>query len=939
MKHNNKAIIKLENIQMIFKVKSQDVQVLKDINLEIKENDFNIIFGPSGCGKSTLLHIILGLEAPTSGKIVFLDKQIYDYTEDERSQFRKENIGMIYQQPNWIKSLSVVENVAFAASVSGKKNAEARKLALEKLQLVGMQDWADYFPTELSSGQQQKVSLARALVTNPKIIIADEPTGNLDHKSGIDLMNLFNDLVKQGKTVIMVTHDLNMIDYSTVVIQMFDGRIVKLHTLEDSTTSSIKKEIVEKVYKEDENKVKSFRFALLDKPIKNVRHGFKQKLQQLNSNMKYFWSSTAQVFSFLGVLVIYLNQQLFLNLAKFKYWPKFLVNFFSKIATFITEKILVRVENELADSISRVDLISLSLRNMQVKKTRTMITIGGMAIGVGLIVFLVSVGYGLEKMVISRVARLEEMKHVDTTPTLASNLHIDDKTLADFKAIPEVSKVLPVIGVVGKVSFQNSVTDIVVYGVMSDYLTESAIKPIRGNVFASNNLNKKIDSLGDGNKKRGEVAGVRTYGNLEYLAENGQVEYKIEPDKFIRVRQSPSSSGKIIGYTRRVEGVGQAMEVVGKSYTEGEVGDIGEDANGQRLGLWLKAMVPVWKQENCVSGENSCELGKFLPVLDESGKQVQETGYFAQLNMTVNSDNLSGSVLGETTSVDSNFIDISALEATKAADNTKTVTLATTGKREVIVDRAFLKVLGLAENEAIDKIINLSFVVTSDLTPDNNKIISEPAEYAIVGITGDDKSPVVYVPIGDIKSMGVTNYSLAKVVVDTPQSLPKIRKQIEALGYQTTSVVDTVSQIEQLFVSVQLILGVLGVVSLSVAALGMFNTLTVSLLERTREVGMMKAIGMKSMEVRDLFLTESMIMGLFGGIGGLALGFFGGKLFSLFLSAIALTKGVGIIDITYIPMPFVVFITVVSVIVGILTGIYPSHRATKISALNALRYE
>jgi ABC-type antimicrobial peptide transport system permease subunit len=159
------------------------------------------------------------------------------------------------------------------------------------------------------------------------------------------------------------------------------------------------------------------------------------------------------------------------------------------------------------------------------------------------------------------------------------------------------------------------------------------------------------------------------------------------------------------------------------------------------------------------------------------------------------------------------------------------------------------------------------------------------------------------------------------------------------MGYGTVSVADTVAQIDSLFSTFRLLLGVIGLVALSVAALGMFNTLTVSLLERTREVGLLKAMGMKSGEVRELFLTESMIMGFYGGILGLLIGFGAGKLLSLILSSVAVAKGVGFIDISVVPLSFVLVVVVLAIIVGILTGYFPARRATKISALNALRYE
>ncbi|MDZ7586442.1 MAG: ABC transporter ATP-binding protein, partial [Patescibacteria group bacterium] len=201
----------------------------KDISLEVKSSEFCVIFGPSGCGKSTLLHTILGLEAPSKGTCIFLSKNLYDgMDEDQRSDFRKNHVGMVYQQPNWIKSLTVLENMAFPLILMGKPKAEYLEKAEEILKAVAMSDWVSYAPTELSSGQQQKIALARALVTSPEVIIADEPTGNLDFESGQELMQLLVKLNKeQEKTILMVTHDLEYLKFAKTVVRMFNGTIVE----------------------------------------------------------------------------------------------------------------------------------------------------------------------------------------------------------------------------------------------------------------------------------------------------------------------------------------------------------------------------------------------------------------------------------------------------------------------------------------------------------------------------------------------------------------------------------------------------------------------------------------------------------------------------------------------------------------------------------------
>ncbi|OPZ23337.1 MAG: Lipoprotein-releasing system ATP-binding protein LolD [bacterium ADurb.BinA186] len=259
------TIISVQHLSKSFPVGVQMVPVLKDVSFTVEPLDFLIIFGPSGCGKSTLLHTLIGLEPPTSGKVIFLGKDLYgekassikspvsrrenkknktlntkqlmpntNIGEDERSEFRKRHIGMVYQQPNWIRSLTVVENVAFPLLLLGQEREKSLAEAREMLAALEMSLWQDYLPSELSSGQQQRVALARALINSPKVIIADEPTGNLDYESGQELMELLVDLnKKQGHTIIMVTHDLEYLDFATKVIRMLDGRLVAFYEEKD----------------------------------------------------------------------------------------------------------------------------------------------------------------------------------------------------------------------------------------------------------------------------------------------------------------------------------------------------------------------------------------------------------------------------------------------------------------------------------------------------------------------------------------------------------------------------------------------------------------------------------------------------------------------------------------------------------------------------------
>ncbi|MBI3887795.1 ABC transporter ATP-binding protein [Candidatus Microgenomates bacterium] len=210
-----------------FHVGDTEIEVLKGLNLKIEKGEFVIIFGPSGCGKSTLLHCLLGLEEPTSGKILVEGKDYYEGDEDSRALYRRHKVGTIYQQSLWINACTVLENVAFPLHLLDMSAEEIEKKAMDKLALVGMDKWATYTPTELSSGQQQKINLARALTIDPIMIIADEPTGNLDTMSGQELIDTFLKLGEDEKTIIMVTHDLEYLKYATHVFHMIDGEVVE----------------------------------------------------------------------------------------------------------------------------------------------------------------------------------------------------------------------------------------------------------------------------------------------------------------------------------------------------------------------------------------------------------------------------------------------------------------------------------------------------------------------------------------------------------------------------------------------------------------------------------------------------------------------------------------------------------------------------------------
>lgn len=441
-----------------------------------------------------------------------------------------------------------------------------------------------------------------------------------------------------------------------------------------------------------------------------------------------------------------------------------------------------------AQSISRIDLINLSLSNLKIKRTRSLVTIGGMSVGIAVIVFLVSIGYGLQSVVISRIARLDEMRQTTVVTQPGSQLQLNDKALSDLGSIAHVEQALPQIAAVGKVAYGQSEADMAVYGVTAAYLEQSAVQPVHGQIFTSNQLTVEQSDI-----------------------------------------SAPQSSSSASPQTS---------------------------------------------------------------------------------------------------------------PATQDTSTTEPISLSSVAVRQAVVNQAMLQLLEVQPDQAVGKTFNASFI--ANLTSADNTlstIQSLPAEYSIVGVIPGQDSPLFYVPFIDLRSLGLDRYDQVKVIVDSQQNLAEVRRLIEVQGYSTQSVVDTVSQVNTLFNTLRTLLVILGVGALFVASLGMFNTLTVSLLERTREVGLMKSMGMRSFEVRELFLTESMIIGLAGGTLGLLLGIIGGKILSLALSVLSISQGSDFINVSIVPWNFAIAIILTSLVVGFLTGLYPARRATRISALNALRYE
>ncbi|CEN77659.1 ABC transporter ATP-binding protein [Paraclostridium sordellii] len=221
-------VIELKNLQKRYKVGKERLHVLKSINLTINQGEFVMIMGKSGSGKTTLLNILGFLDKFDDGSYFFEYKNVTNLNENKRSEFRNTNIGFVFQQFNLVETLNVFQNVELPMIYNSKFSKKERKERVEKnLKVVGLLDKVKQKPLQLSGGQQQRVAIARALVNDPQIIFADEPTGALDSETGIEIMNLLKSLNDNGKTVIMVTHDPDLIHYATKLINLKDGAIVE----------------------------------------------------------------------------------------------------------------------------------------------------------------------------------------------------------------------------------------------------------------------------------------------------------------------------------------------------------------------------------------------------------------------------------------------------------------------------------------------------------------------------------------------------------------------------------------------------------------------------------------------------------------------------------------------------------------------------------------
>src|SRR5438128_1210698 len=219
-------MLKISDLEKIYRTEEVETVALNKLSMEVKDGEFIAVMGPSGCGKSTLLNIVGLLDDPDSGSFLFNGTEVAHFNERKRADLRKRNIGFVFQSFNLIDELTVYENVELPLIYTGVKNADRKKRVEDILDKMQIMHRRNHYPQQLSGGQQQRVAVARAVVNNPKLILADEPTGNLDSSNGNEVMQLLTDLNEQGTTIVMVTHSEHDAMYSHRIIRMLDGQAV-----------------------------------------------------------------------------------------------------------------------------------------------------------------------------------------------------------------------------------------------------------------------------------------------------------------------------------------------------------------------------------------------------------------------------------------------------------------------------------------------------------------------------------------------------------------------------------------------------------------------------------------------------------------------------------------------------------------------------------------
>ena len=644
----------------------------------------------------------------------------------------------------------------------------------------------------------------------------------------------------------------------------------------------------------------------------------------------------------------------------------------------IREFVLTLVLASGKGQLSLFYLFKLGRQNLLHSFSRTIVTVGAIASGSAAIVVLVGFAYGLEAIVTNRLVLPNSLRLADVQSSSTAH-KLTSETLDQLRNLEGVESIAEAVSLAGSAKYVDSQTEVVVTGARNAFLEATHVQVLRGTTFsdaAEMAYTGEIpDLMGLQAQTEGEVAGVST----DFVPIDGDKvsqsvdRLRIVDGEYVPLRSTPSINSQIVGYVR-----GSVLEsylgyrVWGGPYeSAGTAGKKLQLSTGEWKGEWLSVdAIPLYQE---------AAPTVFLPLVDDAGVQQKKAGYLAQKSVLVLSKqeamaetalekltNSTGLVLGDTSvaeatdaTIAANLLSVvvdktatnsareqSLLESIVAESQTTTATSSSgmmianvekKGGKEVLVSTAFLSPLKLKPEDVIGKELTLQYIVGAGLVPGiNGRVIAQAVTYTIVGVFENEEQSMVYVPLSDLESMGVAKYSIAKVLATSEAVLPKVREKIGALGFTTRSISDTLQQVNKLFSVMRFLLGSFGMIAFIVALFGMFNTLTVSLLERTREIGVMKTFGTTDADITRLLLVESSLIGISGGFFGVLFGILIGNGVNVLTLIFREDKS---LSLFHFPILFLVFVFMLAALVGMLTGLYPARRAHKISALNALRYE
>jgi len=591
-------------------------------------------------------------------------------------------------------------------------------------------------------------------------------------------------------------------------------------------------------------------------------------------------------------------------------------------------------------------LVRISAKNLTRNRSRSLVTVGGMAVGVGAIVLLVSFAYGLQGIVTKRIIWPDALRVAEVSSE-STTIKIDKEMLSQLLQVNKVEQVAPATRLAGQVDFSGSKIDVVVVGATNDYLRLSNVQLLLGNRFTDEadqryaGLVPDVQALID-SETEGQVAGMSDEMVLIEVGDSiGEetITFRLRDDTYSPLYFRPKATAQTIGFARgTITKTYQGTFVWGSPYDDqsGQGRVVGPD--GKTWGKWLKTTLPLMER---------LEEGTYQTMTDEAGSQKQAEGYLSLADVKLLSDlekevvslledeTEEGVVMGTTAAQLEELIEEDAVSEAEA--QAAPVLPIRDGGKQILVSQALARAWDKEEKEIVGQTIEIQYLITSSLMPQlNTRLLSDVVAYQVVGVFSDTEKPMVYVPLGDIESMGLINYSSAKVLAASQEDLSEVRTIVQSMGLITRSVADTLGQIDRLFRILRFLLGSFGAIALVVALFGMFNTLTVSLLERTREIGVMKSLGTTNSDVARLFLMETLLMSILGGVLGIVVGLSFGKVVDLLFFQFASKLGM---PLFLLPFEFIAFILLLTISVGILTGFYPAKRATRITAMDALRYE